>query len=708
MTPARRLWPQAPGALTGAELACVVGLLLLAAALRLYRLQDFPSGYHNDEVTDAHIIETVVEGRRAIYFPEDTGSEPFYMYFSAPFAAVLGPTVLALRLPSAFLAMLALCAVWVLTRRLFGRLAAGVALGAMSVSWWSVLLGRITLHVAPVVPLLALALYFFWRGLNRGAFSVERGAIPIKELSLHPARFTLYLALSGCFFALAFNSYTAARVMPFLVIALVAYLALVRRDVVLQHWRGLLALVIAAVVLSMPLALYLFTHPDAKQLAYSGFDVDQPIADLLAGKPQLVIETTLQTLGMFAFVGDPLPYYDLPGRPLMEPVSAALFLIGAAALVWRWREPRYGLVLIGLLVTLLPGMLSQPAPNYARAVGAMALMFAVPGIGVDAIWRWAGARWGRAAQRIGAAALVVLLVGNTAWLVRDFFIVWPAQAETRWWMQTGLKEVADALNADPQRGPVAVCVESHLIEERVEWWRPAWWIYHYLSPGTEQDVRWYDCAESVVIPTSNTPRFAFPDVRSLDQLNGLPIARWMQVAPVQDTNRVGGSLVVTTAPITAWREDMARLAAESPAAWPPEANRSRDVWPPVDFGHVMHLSAYQVQGHAAPGAVITMTTYWQVDALLEPRLALFTHVITGTHIAAQVDHLAITSQSLQPGDVFLQVHHLELPEDMERGWYWLSVGVYSQDTGARLKVYDGSTPVADRLYLKLIRVGRGR
>jgi hypothetical protein len=96
MTSVRRVWLF--------ELACVTGLLLLAATLRLYRLQDYPAGYHNDEVTDAHIIETVIGGRRAIFFPEDTGSEPLYMYWSALFGASLGHTVFALRLPSACLA----------------------------------------------------------------------------------------------------------------------------------------------------------------------------------------------------------------------------------------------------------------------------------------------------------------------------------------------------------------------------------------------------------------------------------------------------------------------------------------------------------------------------------------------------------------------------------------------------------------------------
>jgi len=694
----RRLWLL--------EQVCVIGLLLLGAALRLYRLQDYPAGYYNDEAAIAHAVETVMAGRHVVFFPEDTGHEPFYMYFSAPFGAVLGPTTFALRLPSAFLAMIALCAVWVVTRRLFGRLTAGVALAAMSVSWWGVLLGRITLHIAPVVPMLALGMYFFSRGF--GLRNVTLGANSAAMLrSPRAPRSTLHLALAGCFFALAFNSYTAARVIPALTIALIAYLALVQRSSLREHWRGWLALSGVLVVLCAPLTIYLLTHPDAKQLSYSGFDVDQPLKDLLVGKPQLAVETVLQTLGMFGFTGDPLAYFNIPGRPLLDPFGAVIFIVGVAALVWRWRDRRYGFVLIGLIITLSPGMLSQPAPNYSRTVGAMAFAFIVLGIGVEVIWRQL-TRWGGRVRHWGGVALLVLFLGNLVWTARDFFVVWPAMPETRWWMQTGLKEVARMLEAKGA-GPVAICAPSRLIDERAEWWRPAWWIYHYLSPRTETGVRWYDCAESFVIPPGTAgaaPRFAFPDVSSLDQLAELPVARWMLSARVEQME--GQSIVVRADPLPAWEGEVKRLASDAPVSWPPEAGRSQEASLPVDFERALQLTAYDVQGRAAPGTVITVTTYWRVTAPLEPRLALFTHVITGTHLAAQVDHLAITSQSLQPGDVFLQVHHLNLPEDMERGWYWLSVGVYSQDTGTRLKVYDGSTPVADRLYLKLIRVGRGR
>ena len=687
MSPARRLWL--------IELACVVGLLLLAAALRLYRLQDYPAGYHNDEVTDAHIIETVVAGRHEIFFPEDTGSEPFYMYWSAPFVAVLGHTVFALRLPSVFMAMIALCAVWALTRRMLGPIAAAAALPAMGVSWWGLLLGRITLHVAPVVPMFALAVYFFWRAFDTRALRAS----------------TFCFALAGCFFALAFNSYTAARVMPVLVLALIVYLAFVWRDAVRQNWRGLLVLCVVALILSAPLAFYLVIHPGAKQLNYSGFDVDQPVADLLSGKPQLTIETTLQTLGMFGFTGDPLAYYNIPGRPLLEPVGTVLFWVGVALAVWRWRDPRYGFVLIGLLVTLLPGMLSQPAPNYARAVGAMAFAFILPGIAVDMLWRRAEAKWGRTGWRALVVALVVLLLGNVAWTVHDFFVVWPAQSETRWWMQTGLKEIADTLNADQRRGPAAICTDSHLIDEYVEWWRPAWWIFHYLSPRTEADVRWYDCAESVVIPAGSSPRFAFPDVTSLEQIKAFPVSTWMQSS--HDQVAAGKSLIVSADPLPAWSAKVSQLASDAPVAWPTESGRAQAAALPVDFNHALRLTAYDVQGRAAPGAVITVTTYWQVTAQLEPRLALFTHILTGTRVLAQNDHLAITSQRLQPGDVFLQVHAIQLPDDAERGWYQLAAGLYSQDTKIRLPVYDSAQsqtpaggPVTDRIFLRLLRVWR--
>jgi len=198
--------------------------------------------------------------------------------------------------------------------------------------------------------------------------------------------------------------------MPILVAAFVVYLALVRRGFLRERWRDLLIMTAVMAILCAPLAFYLITHPGAKQLSYTGFDVDQPVTDLLAAKPQLLVETILQTFGMFGVTSDPLSYYDLPGRTLLEPVGTVLFWMGVVLALWHWRDPRYGLVLIGWLVTLSPGMLSQPAPNYARTVGAMAFAFIFPGIVLDLMWQRARAKWGQAVWKQFAVALVVLLV----------------------------------------------------------------------------------------------------------------------------------------------------------------------------------------------------------------------------------------------------------------------------------------------------------
>ena len=114
----------APSRISKREWLAVTALLLLAFALRTHDLLRVPPGLHNDEVAYAEITETVTQGRLAIFFPENIGNEGLAYYFAAPFMKVLGPSVLAIRLPAAFISLIAACLIWALTRRLFGAMAA--------------------------------------------------------------------------------------------------------------------------------------------------------------------------------------------------------------------------------------------------------------------------------------------------------------------------------------------------------------------------------------------------------------------------------------------------------------------------------------------------------------------------------------------------------------------------------------------------------
>src|SRR5207249_816395 len=106
-------------------------LLLVAAALRLYRLGDQPVGLWFDEARD---------GLETLKIMADPLFKPVYAYFvdepslklllTIPFFWVLGPTQLALRLPTAFAGIAGVLGVYVLGRALFGRV---VGLGSAAV-----------------------------------------------------------------------------------------------------------------------------------------------------------------------------------------------------------------------------------------------------------------------------------------------------------------------------------------------------------------------------------------------------------------------------------------------------------------------------------------------------------------------------------------------------------------------------------------------
>src|SRR5512137_736505 len=261
------------------EWILVVALLLIAFGLRTFDLLRVPPGLHNDEVAFAEITETVTHGRLAIFFPENIGNEGLAYYFAAPFMKVLGLNVLAVRLPAAFISLIAACLIWAFTRRLFGPIAALAALASFSVIFWTVAFGRIGLHVVLMVPLATLAAYGIWRAQS----AVGR-------------RVQLWWALSGVCIGLAIDTYTAARILPAILVAFGLYILLARRSEWKRWWSGIGIALITAVIVAAPLFITLAQNPTEDQLGF--FDIDQPLRELRQGHLTPVIETSLRTLGM--------------------------------------------------------------------------------------------------------------------------------------------------------------------------------------------------------------------------------------------------------------------------------------------------------------------------------------------------------------------------------------------------------------------------
>jgi 4-amino-4-deoxy-L-arabinose transferase-like glycosyltransferase len=650
-------------------------ILLSAAAFRLVALPDLPPGLAQDEVLDADIALFIRGGEHAIFFGHGYGHEPLYHYLAAPFAPLLGDNWLAIRLPSVYLGLLLVALTMRWARRDYGPAAALVAGLGLAVSWWPVVFSRI--GIRPILaPLLLVAAVWFWP-LRRWAVT-RRG---LREA-----------ALAGLLLGLSIYSYTAARVAPLipalLIVVLVAGFLFGSqgakdREQTLsptlsqraREWRPpiLYAAVVLAVslLLYLPLGLTLRANPELQQRLEQ---LEGPLDALATGDAGPVARATLATLGVFSAGGDPRWTYSLPGRPLFDPLTAPLFYAGLALALWRWRRPVYAVLLVWLAVALLPSALSPDAPSTVRLVGALPVVYLLPGLAVSAL----GARlkaWGAVGERRAAyralaggvlAAAVLLLVANGWRTVRDAQR-WSADLETRLRYQTALRDIARHWQAGDGRAPVVAEV----------FYEPIDGAGLRRSAGRDPRARWVQTgggvAGALVWPAGPADaRLYVPEYAPLD-------------AELAEAAGLG-------APV--YRSDgqpsFAVYALPSaPAAELLPAEASFGTLPLIALRGFAPLNAAQAVGDGQ----LRLLSAWEVLAPLPADAAIFVHLRdTAGNVVAQHDGLDAAAETLQPGDRVWQRHVLALPA-LSEGEYRLVIGLYRRDDGTRLATADGGDAV---------------
>lgn len=128
----------------------IVGLALLLAAalwLRLHQLTTVPTGIHGDEAESGlEALRILRDGLIGPYSPTALGRPAGFFYLLAPSVALLGNTILALRIVPAILGTLTVLGVFLLLRRHAGR--AESFLGAIFLAGmlWHLHLSRVSFH----------------------------------------------------------------------------------------------------------------------------------------------------------------------------------------------------------------------------------------------------------------------------------------------------------------------------------------------------------------------------------------------------------------------------------------------------------------------------------------------------------------------------------------------------------------------------------
>jgi len=684
-------------------------ILLVALAFRIWRLVDFPPGFHFDEAIDLKIALDVLHGARPIYVAEGWGREALYYYLVAPMLRLIDYNPLALRATAVLCGLGVLVAAHGLARRLHGQLAAWLTTAWLAVAMWPVWAARFGVRHISLALLLGLAVWAFWWAFGR---------IRNEELGI---RKFLPFALAGLLLGLTAYTYQPARFVPLLFGGFAVYLWLFHRRPTAENrlWhnrRGWLVWGLTAAVVALPLAV-LLTQVTPVETGERAFSIE-PLTELLAGNPRPVLANAVAVAGVFTVRGDPLKSYNLPDRPLFVPRWTGLFFYAGLALaVWRWRRPAYAFVLLWLVVGLLPTVVTISAPNFNRMVAAQFPIFFLAGLGAAEFVQWAAA-WGKPSRQpsptgrggdapspsgrglgrgaaVVAALIVVAALGSTAYATaRDLFRVWPEQFADAHPLNREIAAVADFLEHRADGRPVVI--SSRDIEDEDP---------YVVSVSLDRaiDRRWVDSSQALALPVGveeawlivTADRWIDPllaDVVSLSageqgsggagenkmfSLHLLTAVNWPTL-PTPSLSLPPESSFAPSYPIAFCACDPG--AAAEPALW---------------------LTGVEA-GAARPGEELTLLTSWQTGPARFLSLALFVHLLDAAgNIVAQDDGLGYPPHTWQPGDRFLQLARLPLPPDLPPGDYTLQFGFYDRATGARWPVLNAEgQPAGDRLLLR--------
>lgn len=615
-------------------------ILLAAVSLRLFALPHIPPGLTHDEAAHGMTAAAILEGSHAVYFTIGHGREPLYDYLTAAVMAGIGPTALAGRLTAVYSSLLLIAGMAAWSQRAFDRRTAVLTAAGLALGFWPLMAARQSLRSITLPALLVLALLFFWRGWQNNR---------------RPWRDFL---LAGLFLGLTFYTYIPARALWLLFPLTVAYAWLIARPLARRAGRGLLATLIIAGLIGLPLFLFLQANPEAEIRIR---ELSGPLRH-----PAQLRQNIAGGLAIFTFRGDDFWRYNIPGRPLLGPVMGLLFGIGliwagwlALRPFWRrpgdpWQSVAGFLALAWLLIGLAPVLITGPSLSMTQAMGLQPALYLFPALALG----WVGRRlepWGAGGGlwRLGVGLLFAATAVVTA---NAYFQNWAQAPPVRVQYESAMTAVMGYLNqADLRHVAVSTITPG-------QYHTPALAALT-LRPDTAVP-RWFDGRNSLLIPNAEAAAVIFSGFA--------PLAEALQPYwPATEAITLPQPASDPDRPLTLVRLDAADWLAAHEAGFTPPAD-------PTFFGRAAQFLGYDLQPAAiSSGDTLNLITLWRVGEPT-PGLRQFTHLSgAGGMPLAQADGLGAASGAWVAGDLLLQWHSLTPPPETTGGQYSLTIGLYT-------------------------------
>jgi len=665
----------------------LVLILLVAALLRLAALDEIPPGLTHDEADHGLDAWGVVNGIRPLYFTVGYGREPLFDYSTAGLMTFMGSSYMAGRLTAAFFSLVLVAGTYAWIRRAFNKKTALLAAAGVAISFWAVMTGRQALRSVTFPALFAIAAYFFWTAIKHMLKPREIDPDTNQGSTILRSPTAAFIA-AGVILGITFYAYLPARIMWVIFPALLLFYLLFDRPLFKKTWRGVVFMLLAAALVAAPLFIFLATNPGAE------IRLDQlsgPLEDAVSGDFNQLLSNAAGSLKLFTIAGDELSRYNIPGRALLSAPAAVLFIIGLIMAVW-WviagirnrsqigRASAAFFSLIWLLVGLSPALITGPDAGTTRVIGLLPVIYLFPAIPLAALLENK-----LIPQKASRALVIALFAVVLALTIRDYFVTWANDPEVRVQYESSLVSALRYIDENVD-GPAAI---SNTTPDRFH--SPS--VAQLFLQNPEPSIRWFNGQHSLIAPQGEGSVMFFSGFAPLSQdLKEYFDAELRTTLPLRSTD--------INRPLTVYDTDGSVMSTGWESSFEDRILFPADTELPLFFGNAVELLGYDLQTPTShPGSEIRLATLWRVAEPLE-NAVLFTQILgqDGKPLA-QADRLDVPGYYWQPGDVFIQLHRITLPETTAPGEYPLIVGLYTRPDLIRQPVFVDRIAEADHVQL---------
>ncbi len=658
-----------------------VVILLLAAILRLHNLIEIPLGLQEDEITNIRITETARNGDIAVFYDlGDEGREGLYHFVLVFITSFIGHSPLGFRLLSVWTGLLAVAMTYALGRRLFGQLAGLAAMGLIAVSLWPNLLARQILREA------LLPLYVAY------ALLTVASLLPVYRRRRRRGDNTTTAAVLGILLGTVAYIHPSGLLLITVSLLFILYMILSGQRISRRRLSYINFSVLLLIIFSMP---YLISS--IRELNLSG------VARLVGDVPDISPSAPIESLiGLFVR-GDPNPTHNLPGRPLIDPVSGLLMLFGVYSLVINRKHPRHMLMLFATVIFSPLFFFSSKPPDFLNQAAALPILAILFGLGLSRF----SSLLPRYPKTIGLMGILGLIAFNGIWTSQDLFNRWPDNPEVQSAFNTELGALAQHIDNSAASIPTLLCgwsvTQSPVSQSLSDAQLIRLMLYNKGLP-----IREADCVNGLVIASGGETQQIIVPSAEMAANRQSEIIQWLMQSATDETNSIEG---VYTLEVEQMLADRVGLLTLNPSvSYPPEIGGSRDqlVNTPVNFGGNVTFLGYVPPETTTyrPGGIVTLVTYWRIDGRIPSDLRLFTHILAdpGASPPANTDIINVNPSYLYNRDVFVQVTYVPLPESLPIGEYMISIGAYQDTSSERLPVLQEGVINGNRLFLYPITI----